>query len=284
MFMATSVGRERDGLIPRIFRVESYREESSDVFTLELAESGGLKPFYFQPGQFNMVYAFGAGEVALSLSGNSQRTASCFHTVRAVGAITRLLSGLRVGQEVGVRGPFGSAWPLHLARGRDLVIIAGGIGLAPLRPVIHEVLARRSQYQRFCVLYGARSPDALIYRDELVRWHHSPEMSFEVTVDAAPPGWSGNVGVVPQLLERLDVNWSEAVVLMCGPEIMMRFTIGELLRRKVDKNRIHLSMERNMKCGTGFCGHCQYGPKFLCKDGPIFCFGEIQSLFFLREL
>jgi NAD(P)H-flavin reductase len=258
--------------------------ENADTFTIELCAAGRPVPFRFLPGQFNMIYVFGAGEVAISISGDPRITNSCMHTIRAVGGVTQLLRGLKAGAQVGVRGPFGNCWPTVVAREKDLLIVAGGVGIAALRPVICEALARRQEFRRVAIVYGSRNPESLIYRGDLTEWGKNLELICEVTVDAGEPGWDGHVGVIPPLLRRLPLDWNETVAMICGPELMMRFVIEELLSLGVLETGIHLSMERNMKCGTGFCGHCQYGPKFICKDGPVFRFDRIRDLFFLREL
>jgi NAD(P)H-flavin reductase len=254
--------------------------ESSDTVTLLLDAGSG---FAFAPGQFNMLYAFGVGEVAISVSGDSARPEQLVHTVRAVGSVTRTLCAKRRGACVGVRGPFGSAWPLAEARGRDVVVTAGGLGLAPLRPAIYELLRRRDQYGRIAILYGARSPGDLLYRRELSRWRARLDVEVRVTVDRAGPGWRGPVGVVSSLLDRLELDHASAVALVCGPEVMMRVAARDLERLGVARERIHLSLERNMKCGLGHCGHCQLGPHFVCKDGPVLRYDRVADLLHLRE-
>ncbi len=290
---ATAVAKTRADvweapMVPRPWRVVRVRRETPDVKTLELEP---LEPpsafelgFGFKPGQFNMLYVFGVGEVPISISGDPQNPQGLVHTVRAVGAVTRALCSLKRGDVVGVRGPFGSAWPVDEAEGSDVVIVAGGIGLAPLRPALYRVLANRGKHGNVALLYGARTPQDLLYRRELERWRGRFDLQVEVTVDAAGEGWYGHVGVVTKLIPRAEFDPDEAVALVCGPEIMMRFAVKALHERGVSPDNIYISMERNMKCAVGFCGHCQFGPEFVCKDGPVFRFREIERFFRVREI
>jgi NAD(P)H-flavin reductase len=251
------------------------------VVTIELAPPAA---FSFAAGQFNMLYVFGLGEVAISLSGDPGNVNRLVHTVRAVGAVSAALTRLRSGMTMGVRGPYGSAWPVKESEGGDIVIVAGGLGLAPLRPAIYGVLARRERYGRVVVLYGARSPAEILFRRELEMWRRRLDVDVTVTVDHAAADWRGNVGVVPTLIPRIPVDAEHAVALVCGPEIMMRFTIDALRQRGLRTDQIYLSMERNMKCAVGLCGHCQFGPAFVCRDGPVFRFDRVAPIFNIREI
>lgn len=272
-------------MVPRPFRVQKVRRETHDTFTLELAsngEVGGALPF--APGQFNMLYAFGVGEVAISISGDPAQPEKLVHTIRAVGATTKALARLQRGDMVGVRGPFGSQWPVSEAVGRDVVIIAGGIGLAPLRPVIYHVLQNRPKYGNVVLLYGARTPSDLLYTKELEQWRGRFDVDVQVTVDRAPASWRGTVGVVTNFIPKVRFDPSEAVAMICGPEIMMRFAVQEIEDREMKAESIYISMERNMKCAVGFCGHCQFGPTFICKDGPVFSYDSIRGLLKIRGI
>ena len=270
-------------MVPAFARIDRVVRELPDVFTWHIAPpaSGG---FSFAPGQFNMVYAFGVGEVPLSISGDPARPHELVHTIRAVGTVTRAMQGLRKGDIVGVRGPYGSAWPLAAARDSDLLFVAGGLGIAPLRPAILHALAARELYRRVIVLAGFRSPSDILFRRELERWRGRFDATVEVTVDRAEVSFRGTVAVVPALIAEVELDPAATVALLCGPEVMMRFAVRELERRGVPRERIHLSMERSMKCGVGFCGHCQYGPTFVCKDGPVYRFDRIERLFHVREI
>ncbi|HLY24310.1 MAG TPA: FAD/NAD(P)-binding protein [bacterium] len=277
-------------MAPAPYRVRRVSRDTHDTVTIELepphdrVPSGSAAGPRFAPGQFNMLYMFGLGEVPISISGDPAEPDALVHTVRAVGAVTRALRGLRRGAVVGVRGPYGSAWPVDEAAGHDVVIMAGGIGLAPLRPAIYHLLARRDRYGKVVLLYGARTPADLLYTRQLERWRGRFDAQIEVTVDAAPPGtWLGHVGVAGTLLPRAEFDASRAVALVCGPEVMMRFAIADLRHRGLAPEQIYLSMERNMRCAIGLCGHCQFGPTFVCKDGPVFRYDRLAPFLGVRE-
>ena len=243
----------------------------------------GIQSIYrFQPGQFNMVYIPGFGEAAISISSNAEDHATLGHTIRFVGNVTRAVSRLKVGDVVGLRGPFGSVWPMKELEGNDVIIAAGGIGLAPLRPAIYHILTHRERYGKVHVLYGARTPDDLLYPTEYKTWE-SADIQVHVTVDRADEKWQGQVGVVPMLFYRFRLESAKSSVLACGPEIMIRFVVFEGLARRVPAEKIYVSLERNMKCGQGSCGHCQLGPYFICKDGPVFRFDALQPYFNVEE-
>jgi NAD(P)H-flavin reductase len=260
----------RDPMVPTPYRIVRRRRETKDVFTLELAPPDGVAPMAFAPGQFNMLYVFGVGESAISISGDPSKAGPLVHTVRAVGSVTNAMAGLRAGDAIGVRGPYGTPWPVDEAVGQDVVVVAGGIGLAPLRPVLYHVLANRAAYGSVALLLGARGPDELLFMREIERWRSRFDVDVRVTVDRSTPEWRGNVGMVTTLIPKARFDPVNAVAMVCGPEVMMRFTAAELRRRGMGSDAVYLTMERNMKCAVGFCGHCQFGPAFVCKDGPVF--------------
>jgi NAD(P)H-flavin reductase len=268
--------------VPRLYRVDRVSRELHDTVTLDLTPLQGPRP-PFEPGQFNMLYAFGIGEVAISMSGDRDGDAFV-HTIRDVGAVSGAIAKLAPGATIGVRGPFGTGWPVKHAEGSDIVIIAGGLGLAPLRPAINYVLANRGHYGRIVILFGSRNPGDMLYRQQLEAWRQRLDVNIEVTVDHADADWRGNVGVVPTLIPRAVFNPDDTVALICGPEVMMRFTINALLDAHVSADHIFVSMERNMKCAIGLCGHCQFGSAFICKDGPVLRFDRIASIFAMREI
>ncbi len=268
-------------LVPRVAHVRRRRREGPDVWTLEIEDGAGRG---FAPGQFNMLTVFGVGEVPISLSGDPADGNRIVHTVRAVGPVTRALARLRPGDAIGLRGPFGTGWPMPTLAGRDVVIVAGGLGLAPLRPAVLQMLSERGNYGRASLVYGARSPDQILFRRDLDRWAGRGRMDVEVTVDHAPADWRGHVGVVTTLIPRAVSDPENTVALVCGPEIMMRFAAAALTDAGVSDTAIHLSMERNMKCAVGLCGHCQFGPDFLCRDGPVFRFDRIARRLAVREI
>lgn len=271
-------------MLPVPYRVDRRRRETQDVYTLELrsVETGAGLPF--APGQFTMLYAFGIGEAPISISGDPMRPEPLVHTIRAVGAVTKALCAHKPGAVVGVRGPFGSAWPVDAVAGRDVLLVAGGLGLAPLRSAIHAILANRNSYGQVAILYGARHPDDLLFRKELEQWRGRFDLQVAVTVDSAGAQWRSQIGPVTTLLGRTAFDAANAAALVCGPEIMMRFTVQELTSLGVDPARVWISTERNMKCAIGFCGHCQLGPKFVCKDGPVFCYPDLAPYLNVREL
>ncbi|MEU9384350.1 FAD/NAD(P)-binding protein [Streptomyces sp. NPDC048279] len=265
---------------PLPYRVVGSRAETADTRSIELVPTGrGLPPF--APGQFAMIYAFGVGEVPVSVSALHGPRGGLVYTVRAVGAVSAALYRLRPGDSVGLRGPFGVGWDLAAA-GQDLLVIAGGIGLAPLRPVVRAVLERPDGYGRVTVLVGARTPADLVYRDEIESWRGPAEVA--VTVDRPGPGRHVAVGVVTTLLGRLDLRPERTRALVCGPEVMMRHTARDLVARGVAPDHVQVSLERNMRCATGHCGHCQLGPLLLCRDGPVVGYDRAEHLLLVREL
>jgi len=270
-----------DPWTPRPLVIAERTRETADTFTLRFEPGGdGIR---FAPGQFNMIYAFGVGEAAISISGDPTRPGTLVHTIRDVGTVTHAIARLEVGAAVGIRGPYGSAWPVARARGGDVLIVAGGLGLAPLRPVIYDVLARRADFARATLLYGARSPTELLYTRELEAWRSSG-IEVDVVVDHAGADWLGPVGAVPSLIHDVVLDPSRTIAMVCGPEVMMRFSVRALAARGVAADRVHVSLERNMKCAVGLCGHCQYRETFVCKDGPVVSADRIATIFDRREI
>jgi NAD(P)H-flavin reductase len=269
---------------PRPYVVRARTEETSDIATLVLEPVDGAPSRPASPGQFNMLYAFGVGEAAISISGAPKASGELVHTVQALGPTSRALFAARAGACVGVRGPYGTGWPVDAAVGKDVVLAAGGLGLPPLRPLLYRLLAERERFGRIEVVYGARTPKQLVYYDELQRWRARGDLRFQVTVDAAGRDWYGDVGVVTTRLPDARFEPAQTVAFVCGPEVMMRFTVQALLDRGVAPEAIYLSMERNMKCAIGFCGHCQFGPEFVCRDGPVFSYARIRPYLTVREV
>jgi NAD(P)H-flavin reductase len=276
-------GQPDDPLVPSIYRVARRHRELADTVTLEIVPASGARP-PVASGQFNMLYAFGIGEVPISVSGDPANGGAFTHTIRAVGAVSQALVRLDAGATLGVRGPFGRGWPMEQAAGTDVAIVAGGLGLAPLRPAIYEIVANRHRYGRVAILYGCRAPREVLYRGELERWRRRLDIDVDVTVDHADTGWRGNVGVVTALISRATFDPRDATALVCGPEVMMRFSVRALQARGVPDERIYLSMERNMKCAVGLCGHCQFGPAFVCKDGPVMRYDAISRIVPVAEI
>jgi NAD(P)H-flavin reductase len=269
--------------LPHPVRIEGIQQEVPGVATYKLAfVDSTIAPGYrFQPGQFNMLYLPGVGESAISLS-SDPGDSTILHTIRIAGNVTRALARKRVGDQIALRGPYGSSWPTDACKGRDVVIACGGVGLAPLRPAIYHIIAHRADYGRVFLLYGSRTPGDLLYAREYDGWREA-DIEVEVTVDIGDQEWSGNVGVVPVLFYRMRLNPAKTIILTCGPEIMNRFVIFEALARKISRDRIFVSMERNMNCAIGHCGHCQLGPAFICKDGPIFTYRQMEPYMHLED-
>ncbi len=268
-------------MTPEPFRVVRRTQELSDTWTLELEPVSG-EALAFAPGQFTMLYVFGVGEVPISVSGEAG--GPLIHTVRAVGAVSEAICAAKPGDVLGVRGPFGNVWPVDEAVGADVVVVAGGIGLAPLRPAVLQVLGRRGEFGDVALLYGSRTPADLLYPDDLGSWRARFDLQVDVTVDSAEGGWLGKVGVVPKLISSARFDPDSTVAFVCGPEIMMHFAARGLRDRGVPADRIYFSMERNMRCGLGHCGHCQLGPTLICRDGPVYRYDEIADLMGVREL
>jgi anaerobic sulfite reductase subunit B len=268
-------------VLPARYQVTGRLMETHDTVTLDLRPVDRPIPLH-QPGQFTMLYAPGVGEVPVSISGTGPDQV-LVQTVRAVGAVTRALCRCAPGRMIGVRGPYGTDWDVASAAGGDLLIVAGGIGLAPLRGALQAALGRRDRYRRIVVLIGARSPEELIFVRDLGEWHRSGA-DVELTVDRATEGWAGHVGVVTQLLRRATVDPGRTTALVCGPEIMMRLTARELVALGVPAAQVRISLERNMRCGVAECGHCQLGPLLLCRDGPVVGYPVAAPLLAVREL
>jgi NAD(P)H-flavin reductase len=279
--MATLADQLPGTMLPAPYRVAGRHRDTADTWTLELEAAEG-EPIVPLPGQFTMLYAFGVGEVPISVS--RVRNGRLVQTIRAVGATSRALCATRRGASVGVRGPYGSAWPIDAAEGADVAIVAGGIGLAPLRGAIDEVVGDRRRFGRVSILYGARTPADLLYTRDVAHWGAASGVEVAVTVDAADTSWTGDVGVVTKLVARAALDPASTVAMVCGPEIMMRFAVQSLGERGVPAERIHVSLERNMHCAVALCGHCQLGTTLICRDGPVYAWPDVAPLLEVRDL
>ncbi|MFM8221932.1 MAG: FAD/NAD(P)-binding protein, partial [Planctomycetaceae bacterium] len=267
---------------PTTVRVMGVRTELPDVRTLELAflDDRLAAGYRFAPGQFNMLYLPGVGEAAISISADPASRPSWSHTIRGVGNVTRGLVALQVGETLGLRGPFGTGWPLTAAHGRDLVLVAGGLGLAPLRPVIEAIRSQRNDFGQISLLVGARDPAALLFQSAYADWRRDG-INVQVSVDRPSADWRGEVGLVTRLLDRLTLPDPRATWLFaCGPEVMMDFTCRSALARGLAAEQLWLSAERNMQCAIALCGHCQWGTEFVCREGPVFPYSRVAP--FLR--
>jgi NAD(P)H-flavin reductase len=268
-------------LVPQLFDITDFRCDTHDIFTLTLKPQNKSN-FLFSPGQFNMLYAFGIGESAISISSSPLNHENITHTIRVVGSVTRNLQKLTTKDTIGIRGPFGNGWPIHQFKGKSIFLLAGGIGIAPLRSVIYALTSQRKDFADINLIYGTRTPQDLIYQNEFDKWRK--DINLHVIVEHATTSWTGNVGVISQLIPKVIKDPENTIVLMCGPEIMMRFSYYSLRDEGINSKNIFLSMERNMQCAIGHCGHCQWGPFFICKDGPVMNYKEIEPFLLKKEL
>lgn len=273
-----------DPMVPWPVEIQRVIWETDDTFTLLLDMKGASPEYKFKIGQFNMLYVPGIGEAAISISSDAARPRQISHTIHRVGMVTTALAQMKRGEIVGLRGPFGSSWPVDVALGHDVCVVAGGIGLAPLRPLMYAMFKARASFGRIILLYGARTPLDLLYRVELEEWSSRHNVEVLVTVDRGDSSWKGYIGVVTNLFTYIKLDARATIAYVCGPETMMKFTLDELDRRGLPPDQVYLSMERNMKCAVGFCGHCQFGPTFICKDGPVFPLPRIRPLLDKKEL
>jgi NAD(P)H-flavin reductase len=267
--------------------IEEIRPEIASVFTLILRlEDPQLAAHYrFAPGQFNMLYVPGCGEVAISMSGPATDDGRrIVHTIRSVGRVTQAIEQLGAGEVIGVRGPMGTPWPIESLDGKDVIVVTGGLGMAPLRPIIYALMAEPERFGRRTLLYGARSRDLILYADEIDSWRASG-IDVLLTVDRSDDDWHGHVGTVPLLIDRLaDIDPSRTSMLVCGPEVMMHFSAKSGLARRLPRESIWLSMERNMQCAFGMCGHCQWGSHFVCRNGPVLRYDTAEPFLKVRDL
>ncbi len=267
--------------LPRQAEVVDRTEESPSTFTLHLRLTDGA-PYRFDPGQFNMLYLHGAGEVAISIVAGDAQAGVLTHTIRALGRVTKGLQQLGVGEHIGLRGPFGQGWPMQQAQGRDLVIVTGGLGCAPAVSIVHHVLDQRTRYGRLSILQGVKHTDDLIWREQYAAWAQLPNTQVLLAADVAAPGWRGHVGQVTALFDQLELDAPRSSAMLCGPEPMMQAAAEQLHARGLTADAIFLSMERNMQCAIGHCGHCQIGPDFVCRDGPVFPWPRLRPLLGVR--
>ncbi|MEQ9109069.1 MAG: FAD/NAD(P)-binding protein [Rhodospirillaceae bacterium] len=271
-------------LTPQFVRVSWVENVLPDVVSIGLEAPIPDSEFAFAPGQFVMAYAFGIGEIPISLSGDPSLAKELVVTVRNVGAVSRALTLVQPGSVIGIRGPYGQPWPLDQARDRDIVVVAGGLGLAPLRSLLFEILAERKNYKTVTLLYGTRSPDTVLFQGQLSEWNADGAIDVRITVDSAGKTWTGNVGLVTKLLDGIELEPANTKFFICGPEVMMRFVGRALTAKNIALSDIYLSLERNMKCAIGECGRCQLGPFILCRDGPVLPFSAVERLLTVAEI
>ena len=264
--------------LPREAVITERIQDSQDTFTMRLSLPG-VDRFSFLPGQFNMLYLYGVGEVPISIVPDGDSSTSFDHTIRMVGRVTNGLGNLQPGSRVGIRGPFGRGWPLDAAKGHDLLLVTGGLGNAPLVGVMQHLVKKRDDYGRIDLLHGVKRDDDLIWHDRYAKWDAVPDTRVLLTADKPSPDWPWSQGTVVDLFLQLNITPQRTIAMLCGPEVMMLVAIERLRALGLLDSNIWVSLERNMQCGIGKCGHCQMGPKFACKDGPVFCLSDISSYF-----
>ena len=259
-------------------------QESPSLFTLRLCftDPAVHNNFSFEPGQFNMLYLHGVGEVPISILSDPQDEHMLDHTIRTVGRVTRGIANLKEGDCIGVRGPFGRGWPLVMAEQRDVVVITGGLGCAPVVSVINYMMRRRERFGLMNIVQGVKHSSDFIWKERYDQWRQAPDTEVLLAADAGESLWPWHVGPVTGLFNDLKFDKDRVIVMMCGPEGMMRVVVKYMIEKGVEESAIWLSMERDMHCGVGHCGHCQYGGKFVCRDGPVFCYQEIKELFGIK--
>lgn len=271
---------QRDIYLPFDAKIIERTQESADIFTLKLqfSDEAQHKNYRFSPGQFNMLYLFGVGEVAISIVSDPDDDSLYAHTIRDVGHVTHGLSLLKIGDYVGVRGPFGHGWPLEKAAGKDVLIITGGLGCAPSVSIINYIVKRRKNFGKLIILQGVKHSSDFIFRAQYEQWKKLPDTTILLAADVSAPNWSGYTGLITGLLDQIHIDVDNTICMMCGPEGMMRASVSRLKQFKLSADNIYSSLERNMECAVGHCGHCQFGGKFICKDGPVFCYSDIEYL------
>jgi sulfhydrogenase subunit gamma (sulfur reductase) len=270
--------------LPHDAEIVDRVQEAPSIFTLHLrfADPQIQSEYRFQPGQFNMLYLYGVGEVPISIISDPEDSQVLAHAIRALGRVTKGLDALRVGDHVGVRGPYGRGWPLKEAKNRDVLVVTGGLGCAPVVSVINYLVNRRQMFGTLTILQGVKHTADLIWRERYERWAHLPRTHVLLAADVGGPAWPWHIGPVTVLLDQVELNPTRCIVMMCGPEVMMRAACQDLARRGVPEEAMWMTLERNMQCGVGHCGHCQIGGRFVCKDGPVFRYPEIKPLFGVR--
>jgi sulfhydrogenase subunit gamma (sulfur reductase) len=270
--------------LPMEAEVVGRTQESRMIFTLRLrlTDDDARAAYRFAPGQFNMVYLYGVGEVPISIVSDPHDPALLDHTVRALGRVTRGLAKLKERDRIGLRGPYGRGWPLREAEGHDVLVVTGGLGCAPVVAVINYILMRRERFGRFTIIQGVKHADELIWRERYAYWNQLPNTHVLLAADHGGPLWPWHIGLVTEVFDDAEITPERTFVMMCGPEGMMHAGIKNLTDRGVAEDHIYLSMERSMHCAVGQCGHCQYGPSFVCRDGPVFAYPAVKQLFKVR--
>jgi sulfite reductase subunit B len=277
MSIAISEVKSQELYCPDIAEITAVKRftEKEKWFEIKLPNSRSLG---HQPGQFVQVSLFGAGEAPISITSSPTKKDSFELCVREVGMLTKLLHKLEVGSTIGIRGPFGKGFDVESFKGKDILIVGGGIGIVPLRSLINYVIDNRQDYGRLIILYGAKNPNELLFPDELKQWEKSKDIEYNVTVDQGTPAWNGNTGVITTLIPGLDLDLPNTITAVVGPPIMYKFVLMSLKTKRIPDENIYLSLERRMKCGVGKCGHCQINHSYVCQDGPVYHYPELKNL------
>ena len=262
--------------VPKMARVVAADQmtETERFFRLEMEG----RPLVYEPGQFVGVTVFGVGESPISICSSPTQGEQIELTVRNIGLVTNALKGFEAGDRLGIRGPFGNGFDYGAMKGQDVLFVAGGLGLAPTRSLIRYVLDTRDDFGKVTILVGARQPDLLLFRDELVQWTERNDVETHVTVDRGDAQWQGEVGVITRLFRKIEIDASRTYAVIVGPPVMFKFTVLEVLASGVPEHRIICSLERHMKCGIGKCGHCQIRGVYVCRDGPVFTYEQVKGL------
>ena len=270
-----------DPHFPHVAVIDQRIQEAPSIFTLRLQyeDTGVQEAFEFAPGQFNMVTLFGVGEIPISIVNDPLDSHFFDHTIRVVGRVSEGMSKLQPGDRLGIRGPFGRGWPMDRIKGKDVLLITGGLGCAPLVSVIRYLLRRRDDYGHVHILQGVKHSNDLIWREQYDEWAKIRDVNIMLAADVAEKGWTGQQGMVTELIDQISLRPQRTVVLLCGPELMMLAAVASLRELEIQDSNIWFSMERNMQCGIGQCGHCQIGPQYVCQDGPVFCYSEMADFF-----
>lgn len=271
---------KNDPYLPHETEVVARIQETPTIFTLRLrfTDPRLQKKYSFQPGQFNMLYLYGVGEVAISIVSDPENDELYDHAIRIVGRITKGLAQLKQGDYLGVRGPFGYGWPMQKALQKDVIIITGGLGCAPVVSAVNYIVQRRAHYNRIIIMQSVKHSDDLIFRERYEQWQQMPNTEVYLAADKAAKDWPWQIGRVTDMIQNLKLNAANTVAMLCGPEIMMQVTAQELIKKQLAEENIYLSMERNMACAIGHCGHCQFGGLFICKNGPVLAYSALKEL------
>lgn len=248
------------------------------LFEFRIIDDRVREAFVHEPGQFAEVSIFGVGEVPISITSSPTKRGFIELCVRRTGSFTERLHNLQCGDIVGLRGPFGRGFPIEEMKGHDILLVAGGLGIAPLRSLINNIHDERSEFGKVTIVYGSKTPQEVMFRDQFEMWKHRTDFDLHLTVDHPDEGWDGEVGVVTKVFDHLDINPGNTFGATCGPPVMYRFVIEEMRKKGIGYDHIYVSFERHMKCGMGKCGHCQIGHQYVCIDGPVFNYWEAKNI------